>query len=74
MKLVTVYQTFSPAEAQLVRSLLEASEIEAMVVNELSALSMDGYSMAAGGVLVQVPEDRAEEAKALIANKDVSAE
>ena len=74
MKLVTVYQTFSPAEAQLVRSLLEASEIEAMVVNELSALSMDGYSMAAGGVLVQVPEDRAEEAKELITSKNPSAE
>ncbi len=74
MKLVTVYQTFSPAEAQLVRSLLEAAEIEAMVVNELSAMSMDGYSMAAGGVLVQVPEDRVEEAKELITSKNPSAE
>ncbi len=74
MKLVTVFQTFSPAEAQLVRSLLEAREIEAMVVNELSALSMDGYSMAAGGVLVQVPEDRAEEAKELITSTNPSAE
>ncbi len=66
MKLVTVYQTFSPADAQLVRSRLEAANLQAMVVNELSSLSMDGYSMAAGGILVQVPEDQADDAKELI--------
>ncbi len=66
MKLVTVYQTFSPADAQLVRSRLEASNLQAMVVNELSSLSMDGYSMASGGILVQVPEDQVEQARELI--------
>ncbi len=66
MKLVTVYQTFSPADAQLVRSRLEASNLEPIVVNELSALSMDGYSMASGGILIQVPEDQVEEARGLI--------
>jgi hypothetical protein len=66
MKLVTVYQTFSPADAQLVRSRLQASNLEAVILNELSSLSIDGYSMAAGGILVQVPEDQAEEARELI--------
>ncbi len=66
MKLVTVYQTFSPADAQLVRSRLEASNLQATVVNELSGLSIDGYSMAAGGILVQVPEDQVEDARELI--------
>lgn len=72
MKLVTVYQTFSPADAQLVRSRLEASNLQAIVANELSSLSLDGYSMAAGGVLVQVPEDQVEEARELI-NMDLPA-
>ena len=52
MNLVTVYTSFSPAEAQLIRSRLDASEFHAVVTHELSALSLDGYSMAAGGILV----------------------
>jgi hypothetical protein len=43
-------------------------------MNELAALSMDGYSMAAGGVLVQVPENYAAEARALIQSADNSSE
>jgi len=70
MQLVTVFRAFSPAEAQLVRSRLEAAEFHPVVSHELSALSMDGYSMAAGGILVQVPEPEAEEARALIAAGD----
>jgi Putative prokaryotic signal transducing protein len=66
MELVTVFRTFSPGEAQLVRSRLEAAGFIAEVTHELSALSMDGYSMAAGGVRVQVPSEQAEEARALI--------
>ncbi len=66
MPLVTVYRTFSPADAQLVRSRLEASDILAVVKNELSGLSIDGYSMAAGGIQVQVPEDQVEQARELI--------
>ena len=66
MKLVTVYLTFSPADAQLVRSRLEAAELQATVTHELSALSMDGYSLATGGIRVQVPEDQVEAARELI--------
>ncbi len=61
--LVTISTAFSPADAQLVRSRLEAAGFHPVVTNELSALSMDGYSLAAGGILVQVPEDEAAEAK-----------
>jgi hypothetical protein len=63
MALVTVYRAFNPAEAQLVRSRLDAAQFHAVVMNELSALSMDGYAMAAGGILVQVPDSEASEAK-----------
>lgn len=68
MAWVTVYTTFSSGDAQLVRSRLDAAGFEVEVAGELSALSMDGYSMATGGIRVQVPEGRAEEARALIAD------
>ena len=63
MKLVTVFTAFNPADAQLVRSRLDAAGFHAVVKNELSALSMDGYALAAGGILVQVPDDEAADAK-----------
>lgn len=69
MNLVTIFRSFSPAEAQLIRSMLDAAGIPAHTVGELSALSVEGYSLTTGGVRVQVPEDQAEEAKALIASK-----
>ncbi|MDE3067679.1 MAG: DUF2007 domain-containing protein [Verrucomicrobiota bacterium] len=63
MSLVTVFTAFSPAEAQLVRSRLEAAEFHPFVADELSALSIDGYSLAAGGIRVQVPEAEAADAR-----------
>lgn len=73
MNLVTVFQALNPAEAQLVRSRLEAAEFHAQVVHELSALSMEGYALATGGILVQVPEDEAAEAVAFLRTPDSSA-
>jgi hypothetical protein len=73
MELVTVFQSFSPADAQVVRSRLDAAEIPNVVTGELACLSIEGYSVAAGGVRVQVPEDRAEEAKALLTGSDTPA-
>lgn len=67
MNLVTVHTSFSPADAQLIRSRLEASQFHAVVTHELAALSMDGYSLATGGILVQVPEDEAADARELLA-------
>jgi hypothetical protein len=63
MSLVTIHRAFNPADAQLVRSRLEAAEFHPVVTNELSALSLDGYALAAGGILVQVPADEADEAR-----------
>ncbi len=67
MSLVTVSSAFNPAEAQLVRSRLEAAGFHAIVTHELSALSLDGYALAAGGILVQVPDDEAAEAQEFLA-------
>ena len=66
MSLVTVHTSFSPADAQLVRSRLDAARFHAVVMHELSALSIDGYSMATGGILVQVPEEEAADARELL--------
>ncbi len=67
MKLTTVFTAFNPADAQVIRSRLEASQFHAVVTHELSALSLDGYAMAAGGILVQVPDEEAADARELIA-------
>ena len=66
MQLVTIYTAFNPADAQLVRSRLEAAEFHPVVMHELSALSLDGYSLAAGGIRVQVPEAEAADARELL--------
>jgi hypothetical protein len=63
MDFATIFTAFSPAEAQLVRSRLEAAGFNPFVVGELSALTMEGYSLAAGGIRVQVPEAEADDAK-----------
>jgi len=63
MSLITIQTAFNPADAQLVRSRLEAAGFHPVVMHELSALSLDGYALAAGGICVQVPEAEAAEAK-----------
>ena len=68
MSLVTVSSAFNPADAQLVRSRLEAAGFHAVVTHELSALSLDGYALAAGGILVQVPAEEAADARELLAS------
>ena len=69
MQLVTIFSAFNPAEAQLVRSRLDAAGFHAIVANELAALSMEGYSMAVGGVRVQVPKSEAGEAKEFLSGE-----
>lgn len=70
MKLVTIFRTFNVGEAEVIRSRLDAAEFDVALTNELSSLSIDGYSLAAGGILVQVPEDQAADARALLEAKE----
>jgi len=70
MQPTTVSSAFNPAEAQLTRSRLEAAGFHAIVTHELSALSLDGYALAAGGILVQVPEAEAAEAREFLASEN----
>jgi len=66
MQLVTIFTAFNPADAHVIRSCLDAADFHPVVTHELSALSLDGYALAAGGILVQVPENEAAEAKAFL--------
>ncbi|MBI3880622.1 MAG: DUF2007 domain-containing protein [Verrucomicrobia bacterium] len=67
MSLTTVYRALNPAEAQLVRSRLEAEGFTVFVQHELSSLSFEGYAQGVGGILVQVPAAEAGEARELLA-------
>jgi hypothetical protein len=73
MSLVTVSKAFSPAEAQLTRARLETAGFHAVVIGELAAMSMEGYSGAIGGIRVQVPEGEAAEAREFLASGNSSA-
>jgi len=66
MKTVTVLRTFNPAEADLISSMLNAAGLHSEVIHATAALMVDGYALATGGVLVQVPESEADEARQLI--------
>jgi hypothetical protein len=62
VQFITVHTAFNPADADLVRSRLDAAQFHPVVTHALSALSMDGYALAAGGILVQVPDTEAADA------------
>ena len=66
MNLITVHTALNPAAAQLVNSQLQAAGFHSVVTGELSALSIDGYALAAGGIRVQVPEVEAADARLLL--------
>jgi hypothetical protein len=74
MSPTTIFKAFNPAEAQLVCSRLEAAGFHPFVADELSALSIDGYALAAGGIRVQVPEDEAADAREFLETPTAPAE
>ena len=74
MSPTTIFRAFNPAEAQLVRSRLEAAGFHPFVADELSAFSTEGYSMAVGGIRVQVPESEAADAKEFLETPTAPAE
>jgi hypothetical protein len=63
MKPVTVYKALNPMDAQLVCSRLEAAGFHPFVADEIAALSMDGYALAAGGIRVQLPDTEFADAR-----------
>jgi hypothetical protein len=67
MNPVTIYKALNPADAQMVFSRLDAAGFHPFVADEIAALSMEGYALAAGGIRVQVPASEAAEAKEFLA-------
>ena len=61
MQFVTISKEFNDAEAQMKRARLEAAGFHAVIMNEATALWM-GTAIATGGILLQVPEDEADDA------------
>tara|TARA_B100000609_G_C16799969_1_gene225663 strand:+ start:173 stop:397 length:225 start_codon:yes stop_codon:yes gene_type:complete len=66
MDRVTVFTAFNPVQAQIVNTRLQTAGLDATVEGEAAALSMEGYSLATGGIRVQVPSAQETEARRLI--------
>ncbi|MGZ4963718.1 MAG: putative signal transducing protein [Limisphaerales bacterium] len=65
MDFVTVFSTLNPAEAELIRARLELADFDVSIKNEDSAKAWGG-GITSGGLYVQVPEEQAVDAKALL--------
>jgi flagellar biosynthesis/type III secretory pathway M-ring protein FliF/YscJ len=69
MEFVTISRALNPSEAELVRSRLEANGFLVNIKSQNAAFTFgSGYDI--GGVQIQVPEDQAESARALLASQD----
>lgn len=66
MEWVTLTKLFSPAEADILRSRLESAGFTVTLKNMGAALSTEGYSMATGGIWVQVPAVEEADARSLM--------
>ena len=62
MQLVTISNELNATEAQMKRARLEAAGFHAVVKNEASSFWI-GTAIATGGILVQVPEPEAADAR-----------
>jgi len=67
MDMVVVFRTFDLAEAQVVRGRLVGAGIRAELAHENSSANFD---VAGGGVRVTVPNEQAEDARALIESSE----
>jgi len=69
MEFVTVYTTLNAADADLIRGRLESADFTVTVKNDDAGLGIE----TGRGVMLQVPEDEAEEARALLKYQEPSA-
>jgi len=63
MNPVTVTNVLNPAEAGLICSRLEAAGFHPFMPDQFAALNTDGYTLAIGGIRIQVPEAEADDAR-----------
>lgn len=65
MDFVTVFTTLNSAEADFVRSQLEAAGFDATIATEYATLELTP-PVTAGGIRVQVPSEQSADARALL--------
>ena len=72
-ELVEIYRAFNIADADLRKAVLEGSGVEVMIKDDLAAMNIDGWSLAAGGVKLLVrAEDVARAREVLQEQKGLS--
>jgi len=67
MNLVTIANVLNPAEAGLICARLESADFHPFMPDQFSAINTDGYTLAIGGIRIQVPENEADDAKEFLA-------
>jgi len=71
--MITVATCNDPMHAQLLKSVLEDSDIQVLIPNEHSAQTMPHLILAMGGIRLQVRQEDEETAKQLIAEFNAAA-
>ncbi|MCC6231806.1 MAG: DUF2007 domain-containing protein [Verrucomicrobiales bacterium] len=66
VELEVVFETVNVSEAQLIRSRLEAAGLTPEVDPEIDPLSIEGFSLPAGGIQIKVPSAQAADARAIL--------
>jgi|GEM_PF-2394518 len=66
VELESVFETLNVAEAQLIRSRLEAAGLNPQVDPEFDPMSIEGFSLASGGIQIKVPSAQAQDARAIL--------
>lgn len=74
VELETVFETLNASEAQLIRSRLEAAGLEPEVDPEIDPLSIEGFTLPAGGIQIKVPTAQAADARAILAAREQGSE
>jgi hypothetical protein len=63
MDLVTIYKAMNAADAEVVRSRLEAADFHPFMPDDLSAFGSDPLALGSSGIRIQVPEAEAADAE-----------
>ena len=69
-----MFETLNAAEAQLIRSRLEAAGLHPEVDPEIDPLSIGAFAHASGGVEIKVPAEEAADARAILAASEKAGE
>jgi hypothetical protein len=69
VELEIVFETLNAAEAQLIRSRLDAAGYQPVLDPEIDPLTISGFTVPEGGIKIRVPAEHAASARALLAEE-----